>query len=136
MIIVDPPRYQELFRATGNEFSMMQAYIEDFHFPSVFRADCFKPIHSNAIRSKLTHDIPILTPQIVDEVNYTIGEEMSHISERSVTCETLANTNLGWTPIVVYKVISRIVARESLRAILGIELCTFKRQSRAYGRSE
>jgi hypothetical protein len=82
MIIVDRRHYQELFNATGNQFSMMHAYIEDFHFPSVFRADIFEPIHANAIRSKLTHNIPVLTPQIVDEVSCSIDEEMGTITKR------------------------------------------------------
>jgi hypothetical protein len=82
MIIVDRDHYEELFNAADTDLHMMQAYLEDFHFPSVFRANIFDPVHSNAVRYTLTQNISALTPEIADELNTSIDEELgSRVTE-------------------------------------------------------
>ena len=66
MITVDRDHFDELFNVPNTDLHMMQAYLEDFHFPSVFRANIFDPVHSNAVRYKLTQNISALTPEIVE----------------------------------------------------------------------
>lgn len=65
--------------------------------------------HFDVVRKKLTHALPRILPNLVDETRYGFGIEVG--------------SRTDWADIQVYPMISKLITRISNRMMVGLELC-------------
>lgn len=122
VIILDRDHLKEVFDTRDKDLSLIEATLEDGDFRYTFQADVHSIYHINVIRNQLTRNISALMPEIVDELNAVLGEELDVIVTEGIPLLTLFTVD--WTTFVVYEKALKIVARVSQRVFVGFPLCT------------
>lgn len=102
---------EELCRFTDDQISFELAAEELVHTEWTIQPDIVRyPIHVTAIKQKLTRNLAVVAPAVVNEVQLSLDELIP------------ANEN-DWLPIAGFQTVQKIIARASNRVFVGEPLC-------------
>jgi hypothetical protein len=79
VIIVDHAHLKELFEADDKVLDNIQGIIEESDFRYTTRISLYSTFHIDVIRNQLTRHIATMMPDIIDELNAVLREDLDHL---------------------------------------------------------
>jgi hypothetical protein len=125
LIVVDRGHVKEFFDAPEDHVSFTTAYFDGFSVDYLFRSNPRDSYHNRAIRGPMTHNLNANTPEIANEVNAALDDELGPIVTKDRTEIIFFYLMVEYTPIGLYEKVERIIARLSSRVIVGLPTCTY-----------
>ncbi|KAI0368877.1 cytochrome P450 [Pilatotrama ljubarskyi] len=115
MVVVSGPKLvDELRRRPDDELSFVEAIADIIQTKYTLGPEPEQdPYHVDIIREKLTRSLPLLLPEVVDELKLAVPEHIP-VTEKE------------WVSVDVMKTTQRIIARASSRVFVGMPTCRDK----------
>ncbi|KAI1793059.1 cytochrome P450 [Ganoderma leucocontextum] len=105
---------EQLVRRPDNELSAIEGAVDLFQLRYIAAAESFDdPYHSDIIREKLTRTLPVIFPDVLDEVKLALSDYLPTKDDE-------------WAAVNVMTTMQELVVRASGRVFVGLPLCRNK----------
>ncbi|KAH9921475.1 cytochrome P450 [Epithele typhae] len=114
VVVSGPKLVDELRKRPDDELSFLEATEEFLQFTHTLgRQSLDDSFHIDIIRDKLMRTLPVVLPDVIDELSYAVPDYIPTAGEE-------------WTTVHAMTTMQKIVARISNRVFVGIPLCRDK----------
>ncbi|KAI0800577.1 cytochrome P450 [Fomes fomentarius] len=111
VVLSDPKMIDDLRRRPEDELSFSAHVEEDFQIPRTLGAEFHTdPYHIGVIRNQLTRALPLVLPEIIDELDVAMPTYLPLKGDE-------------WVTVTMVSTLQKVVARISSRVFVGLPLC-------------